>query len=55
MRLLRQTLTATTTPATAESIAKQFTRARVEKVEELLKTLVTLGQARELPGGRFGG
>ncbi|HMP74188.1 MAG TPA: hypothetical protein PKE55_13085 [Kiritimatiellia bacterium] len=36
-------------PAPPE-IAKHFTRVRVDKVEELLQTLATLGQARELPG-----
>jgi len=53
MRLVRQTLTETSGPLTATEIAQRFTRARVEKVEELLQTLVTLGQARELVGGKF--
>ena len=54
MRLLRQTLTSLTTPATPTEIAKLYTRAKVDKVEELLKTLVTLGHARD-SGGRYGG
>ncbi len=54
MRLLRQTLTTISAPATAAEITKRFNRAKVDKVEELLKTLLMLGQARELPGGRFG-
>jgi hypothetical protein len=53
MRLLRQTLTTLTAPATPTEIAKLYTRAKVDKVEELLKTLVILGQARE-SGGRYG-
>jgi hypothetical protein len=30
-----------------------FTRARVERIEELLQTLVSLGQAREVGAGRY--
>ena len=40
---------------TATDLAQRFTRAKVDKIEELLQTLVTLGQARELPGGKYGG
>ena len=36
----------------AEFLARRFTRARVDRVEEILKTLVSLGQAREV-GGRY--
>ena len=54
MRVVRQTLTTQQTPTTAKEITTHFTRAKVNKVEELLKTLVTLGQARELPGGKYG-
>jgi hypothetical protein len=54
MRLLRQTLIDAAAPLTATEIAQRFTRAKVDKIEELLQTLVTLGQARELPGGKYG-
>lgn len=40
-------------PVTPEQLAKNFLRANVDKVEELLDTLASLGQARELPDGRF--
>jgi hypothetical protein len=40
-------------PVTSEQLTKKFLRAKVEVVEELLDTLVSLGQARELAGGRF--
>jgi len=40
-------------PVTAKRLARIFDRARVDRVEELLDTLVSLGQARELPDGRF--
>lgn len=38
---------------TAEQLARKFMRACVERVEELLQTLVPLGQAREAEPGRF--
>ena len=34
-------------------LARAFTRARVERVSELLQTLVSLGQAREVAPGRY--
>jgi hypothetical protein len=40
-------------PVTPEQLAKTFLRARVDGVEELLETLASLGQARELADGRF--
>lgn len=46
-------LAAQTDVVTPEQIAKKFMRARVERVEELLQTLVSLGQAREVEAGRF--
>ena len=39
-----------TTPA---QLAKQFTRANATRIEELLQTLVSLGQAREVEDGKF--
>jgi hypothetical protein len=38
---------------TTQQLAKGFTRARVERIEELLQTLVSLGQAREVGEGRY--
>jgi hypothetical protein len=40
-------------PVTPAQLAKQFLRARLDRIEELLDTLVSLGQARTLPDGRF--
>ena len=41
-------------PLTVQEIAGRFSRARVDAVEELLETLVDLGQARRV-GERYGG
>jgi hypothetical protein len=38
---------------TPQQLAKHFTRARVDRIEELLQTLVSLGQAREVETGRY--
>ena len=40
-------------PATAEQVARSFTRARTDRVAELLDTLVSLGQCRALDDGRY--
>lgn len=50
---VRSALGAHRTPVTPEQLAKTFLRARVDRVEELLDTLASLGQARELDDGRF--
>lgn len=50
---VKAALTAQRSPVTPEQLAKTFLRARVEGVEELLDTLASLGQARELADGRF--
>ncbi len=50
---VRAALAAQRTPVTPELLAKTFLRANVEKVAELLVTLASLGQARELTDGRF--
>ena len=39
--------------ASVAEVAKCFTRANKERVEELLDTLASLGKARELADGRF--
>lgn len=38
---------------TPEQLARTFQRARVDRVSDLLETLVSLGQAREVSGGRY--
>ncbi|MEI6564882.1 MAG: DNA methyltransferase [bacterium] len=53
VRLLRELLATQSAPVTAQTLAKSFTRARVEKVEELLQALVTLGQARSVGEGKY--
>jgi len=50
---VKTALAAQRTPVTPEQLAKKFIRARVDGVEELLETLTSLGQARELDDGRF--
>ena len=52
-RALRHALAAQTGVVTPEHLARKLMRARVERVEELLRTLVSLGQAREVDPGRF--
>ena len=42
---VRAALAAQRGPVTSEQVAKTFLRARVERVEELLETLASLGQA----------
>ena len=53
MRLLRQTLIDASAPLTATDLTQRFTRAKVDKIEELLQTLVTLGQARQPLKGQY--
>jgi hypothetical protein len=53
VRVLREVLAAQPGPASAETIARQFIRARKDRVEELLKTLVAMGQAREITAGQY--
>ena len=50
---VRGALAAFNGPATAEHVARSFTRARTERVVELLDTLVSLGQCRALEDGRY--
>jgi len=53
VRVLREALTAQPGPVTVDAIARQFTRARKDRVEELLETLVAMGQAREVGDAQF--
>jgi hypothetical protein len=50
---VRGALAAFNGPATAEHVARSFTRARTERVVELLETLASLGQCRALEDGRY--
>lgn len=50
---IRASLKGQALPVTAQQLARTFERARLDRVEELLETLVSLGQARELSDGRF--
>jgi hypothetical protein len=52
-RAVRQALAASANVVTPEQLAKKFARANTSRVRELLQTLVSLGQAREVEAGRF--
>jgi len=52
-RAVRQALASQRGVVTSRQLAAVFTRARVERIEELLQTLVSLGQAREVSEGRY--
>lgn len=51
--VVRSALSEHPTPATVADVAKRFTRARKDVVEELLDTLVTVGQARQTDDGLY--
>ncbi len=53
VRILREALSTQTGPATAEAIARQFIKAPKDRVEELLETLVAMGQARAVGDAQF--
>ena len=50
---VRSALVTLASPATPEDVAMSFSRAKVDRVDELLETLVTLGQALQIDDGRF--
>ncbi|HEX8501656.1 MAG TPA: DNA methyltransferase [Pyrinomonadaceae bacterium] len=52
-RAVRQALAARRGVVTPQQLASAFRRANVARVEELLQTLVSLGQAREVSAGRY--
>jgi hypothetical protein len=52
-RAVRLALASQKGVVTPQQLARAFTRARVERIEELLQTLVSLGQAREVGEGRY--
>jgi hypothetical protein len=51
---LTRLLDQTGAPIDVKVAAKSFKGAERERVEEVLGTLVALGQARSLPGQRYG-
>ena len=50
---VRTALTAFAAPADAATLAKTFKGAKADRIEDILETLASLGQARALPGGKF--
>lgn len=52
-RAVRHALASVRGVVTSRELAGLFTRARVERIEELLQTLVSLGQARAVSEGRY--
>ena len=55
VQAIRQHLATAEKPLTAEDVAKLFSRANTERIEEVLDTLVLTGTARRLRGGKFVG
>lgn len=53
VQAIRAALAGYDRPVTAKDLAKGFDRARVDKIAELLETLASLGQAREVEKGVF--
>lgn len=52
-RAVRNALAAHSGVVTPAQLAKSFQRARVDRIEELLQTLVLLGQARQVGEGKY--
>ena len=50
---IRQQLATAGKPLTAVDMAKQFTRANSDRIEELLQSLVIMGNARQVDGNKF--
>ena len=50
---IRQQLATAGKPLTAADMAKQFTRANSDRIEELLQSLVIMGNARQVDGNKF--
>lgn len=53
VQAVRESLQKQPGPASAEQIARQFKRARTDRVQEMLEILSTLGQLRSMQDGRF--
>jgi hypothetical protein len=52
-RAVRQALASQRGVVTPKQLASVFQRANVARIQELLQTLVSLGQAREVGDGRY--
>jgi hypothetical protein len=50
---IRQQLATSAEPLTAADMAKRFSRAKADRMEELLQSLTVLGSAREVDGGKY--
>lgn len=50
---VRAALIAFAVPTDAAMLAKTFKGAKADRVEDLLETLASLGQARTLPAGKY--
>jgi hypothetical protein len=50
---VRAALSAIAVPADAVALAKTFKSAKIDRIEDILETLASLGQARTLPDGRY--
>ena len=50
---VRTALTTFAAPADAATLAKTFKNAKTDRIEDILETLASLGQARALAGGKF--
>jgi hypothetical protein len=50
---VRGALLTVAAPADAATLAKTFKGAKTDRIEDILETLASLGQARTLPDGRF--
>jgi hypothetical protein len=55
VQAIREALAAETSPATVKLLAARFTRTPKDRLEELLETLVMLGQAKEVGEGEWVG
>jgi hypothetical protein len=53
IKVVRQTLQEHKGPTSPEAIAKRFKSVKANDIEELLDTLASIGQARQLPDGRY--
>jgi SAM-dependent methyltransferase len=53
VKAVRRSLAAQHRAVTPEQLAKSFSRARVDRIAELLETLAAMGQVREVDGGCF--
>ena len=50
---VRSALTTFAAPADSATLAKTFKSAKTDRIEDILETLASLGQARALKGGKF--